>query len=113
MTSADIDLDLYLYDSLGALLAASESATSNESVIATIKPRKNYFYRVVGWQGAATEFRLESIQSVLSLDTGGSGDEAAAPGADSLTGTSTLSRLKFTINPLTKSVNMQLLTGLP
>jgi hypothetical protein len=112
VTSADIDLDLYLYDSLGALLAASETATSNESVIATIKPRKNYFYRVVGWQGAATEFRLESIQSVLSLDTEGSGGEGAAPGAGTPGGTSTLSRLKFTINPLTETVKAELLTGL-
>jgi len=114
----DVDLDLYLYDALGSLLAASESATSNETVVATIKPRKNYFYRVVGWQGAATEFRLESKQSVLSLEGGGSSNEGVSAPAGS--GTGALSNfpapsqfVRFTINPLTKTVNGQLVTKLP
>lgn len=103
---SNIDLDLYLYDSSGALLAASESATSNETVVANIKPKKNYFYRIVGWQGVATEYRLESIQTVLSLSGGGSGDGG---GAGSLTGgMKTTPLLNFTINPLTKSVNVSL-----
>lgn len=115
VTSTDVDLDLYLFDSLGSLLAASESATSNESVTAIIKPRKNYFYRVAGWQGAASEFRLESIQSVLTLNSGsGSGTAAAAggSGSNSLTSPRTVTVLRFNINPITRTINAQLVSGL-
>jgi len=116
VTSTDVDLDLYLFDSLGRLLAASESETSNESVTASIKPRKNYFYRVVGWQGAASEFRLESTQSVLALNSGsGSGAPAVSGGSGSnlLSSPATVTRLCFSINPITKTINAQLVSGLP
>jgi hypothetical protein len=112
VSSTDVDLDLYLFDSLGSLLAASESATSNESVTASIKPRKDYFYRVVGWQGAASEFRLESTQSVLALNSGnGSSAPAGDSGSSSLTSPSLLTRLRFTVNPIAKTINAQLVSG--
>jgi hypothetical protein len=105
---SNIDLDLYLFDSSGALLAASESATSNETVIANIKPRKNYVYRIVGWQGVATEFRLESTQTVVSLSAGGSGGSSAPSGPTSLVGGTRTPQLNFSINPLTKTATISL-----
>lgn len=106
--STDVDLDLYLFDSSGVLLAASETATSNETVVATIKPRKNYVYRIVGWQGAASEFRLESIQTVIALNTGGGSSAPASGGTDALTSGSGTQLLRFNINPLTKSASISL-----
>lgn len=104
MTSTrGIDLDLFLRDSAGNELSSSTSASANEVVTANIQPRTTYVYRVVGWAGAASDFRIESIQSLLVPKS------APAGGAtSSLTGITT-NLVRFTINPLSGTVMAQII----
>lgn len=94
-----VDLDLYLLDSNGNQIAASESGGTNETVAAAIEANRQYTYRVVGWAGVAQDFTLTSTQSALvpkpSPSSGGSGTPVVP----------TVTRLlQFTVNPLTQTV---------
>lgn len=100
-----VDMDLELYDSAGALLAAAATEAPTETVSAAIKPNKNYFYRVIGWAGVAQDWRIESIQSALVLKAGTSGGGGGGTLLPPPNGTLTR-LLRFTFNPLTRTVSV-------
>jgi hypothetical protein len=109
MTSqTGVDLDLELLDSAGRVLSRSATDQPNETVAAAIRPNQTYRYRVIGWAGVAQDFSIESTESLL-VPKGGAGGGSSSPGSGlapplgSLTGL-----MRFTVNPLTKTVTIQL-----
>ncbi|HKY05366.1 MAG TPA: hypothetical protein VJQ56_10775, partial [Blastocatellia bacterium] len=109
LTSAltGVDMDLELRDAAGRVIASSGTAESNETVSAAIQPNSNYTYRIIGWAGVAQDYSLESVQTLLvprAGATGGAGSGLTTPGLG------TVSNLfRFTVNPLTRTVTVQLL----
>jgi hypothetical protein len=98
-----VDLDFELYDASGVFITSSATETSNESLVANVKGKTGYFYRVIGWAGIAQDFRIESTQSALVLQSDPDGSEG---GQTSTTPTSAV--LRFTVNPITRKVLVSL-----
>jgi hypothetical protein len=99
-----VDLDLELLDTSGHILSSSTGGTAQESVAAQIRPNTQYVYRVIGWAGAASDYQIVSTQSLLTARaTGGS-----SGGTGGIGGTLT-SLVRFTVNPITRTVTVQLL----
>lgn len=92
-----VDLDFYLLDAAGNQLASGATEFADESLTAVIRPNTQYVYRVVGWAGAAQDFRITSTQTALVPKEGGSS------GSSTLTLTGLVS---YTVNPLTKTVKL-------
>ncbi|HEX8459541.1 MAG TPA: M36 family metallopeptidase [Pyrinomonadaceae bacterium] len=106
-----VDLDFELRDAAGRVLASSGTSEATEIVSADIQPNTRYIFRVIGWAGAAQDFEIASTQTLRIPQTAGA---TATTGGTSQTGstltTTTATRLvRFTVNPLTKSVSMQVL----
>jgi Zn-dependent metalloprotease len=103
-----VDLDLELRDSAGRVLSSSTSGTANETVTAAIQPNAQYIYRVIGWAGVASDFTIQSTQSLLvpRSPTGAGGTGGAAP--PPIGGGTVTNLLRFTINPLTRTVTVEL-----
>jgi hypothetical protein len=118
MTSPSLtaeDIDLYLLDSTGRVLAAGETATATENVAADIMPGRQYRYRVTGFSGQAQDFEITSKQLLATpKNSGGSTDGTSSsttttgggtPTAELNTRTVTM-LLRFTVNPLTGTVTV-------
>jgi hypothetical protein len=100
------DLDLQLLDENDNVLSSSGNFGPQEFVSGAITPGKTYRYRVVGFINGPTQVNIDSKQYF----TGGAGSSASS-GSSSLpsVGGSTLLRvLRFTVNPLTKTVSVKL-----
>lgn len=109
-SSLGVDLDLELLDSAGRVLCTSATGSANELVAAPIEPNRNYVYRVIGWAGVAQDFSIQSSQYLLvhQTSTAGTGGGATGVGAPPPDG-DLVSLVRFTVNPLTRTVSMQLL----
>ena len=103
-SSLGVDLDLFLLDSSGRVLSSSTSDTAHETVSAAIQPNQQYKYRVAGWAGVASDFQIVSTQSQLVPRAGAGAGGAGAPPPPTLT-----HLLRFTFNPLTGTVTVQLI----
>ena len=101
-----VDLDFELRDSAGRVLSTSGTASSDERVSAAIQPNTRYVYRVVGWAGAAQDYRIVSTQTLRVPKT--SGASSATGGTAAAAGTVT-NLVRFTVNPLTRSVTASVL----
>jgi hypothetical protein len=107
-----VDLDFELRDATGRVLSSSGTAESTEIVTADILPNTNYIFRVIGWAGAAQDFEIASTQTLrIPQNSAGGTTSGGTSGGSTLTGgLSTATRLvRFTVNPLTKSITMQIL----
>lgn len=103
-----IDLDFELLDSAGRVLSSSGTASAEERVTALIQPNANYIYRVIGWAGAAQDFQIASAQSLRVPRASGTTSGGATGSGGATTGL--VSHLvRFTVNPLTKSMTTQLI----
>ena len=107
-----VDLDFELRDAAGRVLSSSGTSSANEIVTADILPNTRYIFRVIGWAGAAQDFEIASTQTLRIPQTTGATSTTSA--GTSTTGstltTTTATRLvRFTVNPLTRSVSMQVL----
>lgn len=103
-----VDLDLQLLDAAGRSLSSSETGSADELVAAPIQPNTDYIYRVIGWAGVAADFNIDSTQSLLVHTSTSAGSGSGGVGGIPSTGTAT-NLLRFTINPLTNTVTVQLL----
>lgn len=107
-----IDLDFELRDAAGRVLSSSGTSSAEEIVPADILPNTHYIFRVIGWAGAAQDFEIASTQT-LRIPQNSAGSTTSGGGGSTLTGglsTATATRLvRFTVNPLTRSVSMQVL----
>jgi hypothetical protein len=109
-----VDLDFELRDAAGRVLSSSGTSSAAEIVTADIQPNTRYIFRVIGWAGAAQDFEIASTQTLRLPPTTGGTTTTTTAGGSTLSGstlnTTTASRLvRFTVNPLTKSVTMQVL----
>jgi hypothetical protein len=107
-----VDLDFELRDAAGRVLSSSGTSSATEIVTADIQPNTRYIFRVVGWAGAAQDFEIASTQTLRIPQTTGSATTAGTGGSTSgstLTTTTATRLVRFTVNPLTKSVSMQVL----
>jgi hypothetical protein len=108
-----IDLDFELRDAAGRVLSSSATSSSTEIVTADILPNTRYIFRVIGWAGAAQDFKIASTQTLRLPPTSGSSTTTASGSTTTATGstlTTTAERLvRFTVNPLTRSVSMEVL----
>jgi hypothetical protein len=108
-----VDLDFELLDSAGRVLSSSGTSSATEIVTADILPNTRYIFRVIGWAGAAQDFEIASTQTLrIPQTTGGTTTSAAGrpTTGSTLPTTTTATRLvRFTVNPLTKSVSAQVL----
>ena len=112
LTSAltGVDLDFELRDTAGRVLSSSGTAESTEIVTADILPNTPYIFRVIGWAGAAQDFQIASTQTLRLPPTAGATSASGGTTTGGTLTTTTASRLvRFTVNPLTKSVSMQVL----
>ncbi|HSK74011.1 MAG TPA: M36 family metallopeptidase [Pyrinomonadaceae bacterium] len=101
------DLDFYLLDSNGNELATSGNLDSNEEVSAIIQPGKTYIYRVVGFGNGPTPFQIVSTQ--FSSGTIGNTGSGGSSFGQATTGFTPMKIVRFTVNPLTKTVSVKLL----
>jgi hypothetical protein len=106
-----VDMDLYLLDSKGNTISSSTSGTPNENVTAAIQPNSRYTYRVVGWAGAAQDYKIVSTQSIKTpkATSGSATNTTTTAGGTSLNTSTVTSLVRFTVNPLTKTVSVQVL----
>ncbi|MDQ1611200.1 MAG: hypothetical protein QOG00_1131 [Pyrinomonadaceae bacterium] len=105
-----VDLDFELRDAAGRVLSSSGTSEATEIVTADILPNANYIFRVIGWAGVAQDFEIASTQTLRVAQTAGSTSTAGGGSTTGSTLTGTATRLvRFTVNPLTKSVTMQVL----
>ncbi|MFL6212901.1 MAG: M36 family metallopeptidase [Blastocatellia bacterium] len=101
---AGVDIDLQLLDSAGRVLSSSTGATASETVSAPINPNTQYIYRVLGSLGVAQDYQIVSTQSLLVPRAAG----GSTGGTGGLGGTVT-NLVRFTVNPITRTVTVQLL----
>jgi len=106
-SSLGLDIDLELLDSAGRVLNSSLSGSANERVAAPIEPNRNYVYRVIGSAGVAQDFSIQSTQHLVihPTSTTGTGGGVIPPPP----GGTRISLVRFTVNPLTRTVTVQLL----
>jgi hypothetical protein len=103
------DLDLELRDDQGHVLATSGNLGPNESVGGGIVPGRTYVYRVIGFATGPTQFTITSSQFIDDASApgaGGGGNSAFLPATQ---GVSATRLVRFTVNPLTRSVTARLL----
>jgi hypothetical protein len=99
------DFDLELRDDQGNVLATSGNLGPKEEVGGGIIPGRTYVYRVVGFVNAPSQFTITSSQFIDGDESSGGSSAFRSP-----TQGLTASRLvRFTINPLTRSVTARIL----
>jgi hypothetical protein len=104
-----VDLDFQLRDNQGRVLATSGNLGPRESVGGSIVPGRTYVYRVVGYANGPAQFTIKSEQFLLNADGNGQSGAASAFGAPVKGVSVPALRVRFTVNPLTKSVSTQLI----
>ncbi|MDX6386068.1 MAG: hypothetical protein QOK48_3641 [Blastocatellia bacterium] len=100
------DMDLQLLDDQDHVLSSSGNLGPKEFVSAALTAGKTYRYRVVGYVSGPTQFNISSKQyfpSGMGPDSSGtnSGSSSFLP---SIQGAKTLKLVRFSVNPLTKTV---------
>ncbi len=106
-----VDLDFDLLDANGQVLATSAGATASEHVSASVQPNATYILRVKGFANGPSTFKIVCDQLLpnnspnANAGTVTSGSGSAIGGA-----TGAVTRVvRFTVNPLTKSVTAKIL----
>jgi hypothetical protein len=110
-TTVDLDFELRTVD--GRVLANSATATANERVSASVQPNTKYILRVLGWASGPTTYKIVSDQ-LLPNNSPNANAGTITPGANTTSGTtsgtvSVTKLVRFTVNPLTKSVTFRIL----
>ncbi|HKP86519.1 MAG TPA: M36 family metallopeptidase [Blastocatellia bacterium] len=100
------DFDFELRDDQGNVLATSGNLGPKEEVGGGVIPGRTYVYRVVGFANVPSQFTITSSQFINGDGGSGGGSSAFLPSTQGVT----LTRLvRFTVNPLTRSVTARVL----
>jgi hypothetical protein len=102
------DLDLALLDDQNHVLSSSGNLGPREFVSGAITPGKTYRFRVTGFVNGPTQVVINSKQ-YFPAGLAPSGSSVASGSLPTIPGVTTVQPLQFTVNPLTKSVTVQLL----
>jgi len=108
------DMDFQLLDDQDHVLATSGNLGPKESLSGAINRGRTYRYRVVGYASGPTQF---TINSKVYYPTGqgpagaagGGGGAVSVPFLPAIRGVRATRMVRFTVNPITKSVTFQLL----
>lgn len=109
-TAVDLDLELRTVD--GTVLSDSAGATAAEKVSVSVQPNTTYILRVKGFANGPSTFNIVSDQYLPNGSPNGNAGTSAGTGGTGNNGPlgNLLTRLvRFTVNPLTKKVTLQLL----
>jgi hypothetical protein len=113
-TAVDLDFELRTTD--GVVLDSSGEIDANEHVTARVKGGLKYILRVKGFTNGPSEFRIVSDQWLTAGSPNANVPGTITPGADGSTAgtssptTAVVTRiLRFTVDPLTKTVTFKLL----
>jgi hypothetical protein len=105
-----VDLDFDLLDQSGRVLATSAGATATEHVSASVQPNTTYILRVKGFANGPSTFNIVCEQLLPNNSPNANAGTRTSGGDSTTSGTTTLTRLvRFTVNPLTKTVTAELL----
>jgi Zn-dependent metalloprotease len=108
-----VDMDFDLLDANGIVLASSAGATAAEHVASAVQPNTTYFLRVKGFANGPSTYNI-AVKQLLPNNSPNANAGTTAPGSGLPTlpvgGVARISKLvRFTVNPLTKTVTFRLL----
>jgi hypothetical protein len=108
-TAVDLDFELRTMD--GQVLMRSAGATATEFVSSAVQPNTTYVFRVLGFANGPSTFQIVSNQLLPQGSPNENGGTRTVGGSSSVSATTNvLSRLvRFTVNPLTRTVVIRLL----
>jgi len=113
-TAVDMDFELRTAD--GQVIMRSAGATPNEFVTTAVQPNTTYILRVLGFANAAATYNVAITELLPNGSPNANGGTRTTGGSTSTSGTTTNALLsgttrlvRFTVNPLTKSVTAKLL----
>jgi hypothetical protein len=107
-TAVDLDFELRTVD--GLVLASSAGATANEHVSSSVQPNARYILRVKGFANGPSTFNIISDQLLPNNSPNANAGTTSSGGGLPSVGETTITNLvRFTVNPLTKSVTAQIL----
>ncbi len=106
-----VDLDFDLLDANGQVIATSAGATAAEHVSASVTPNTTYFLRVKGFANGPSTYSIVSKQLLPNNSPNANAGTQTANGGTTSGGSITgiVRAVRFTVNPLTRSVTFQLL----
>jgi Zn-dependent metalloprotease len=111
VTSVDLDFELRTVD--GQVITRSAGATASEFVSSTVQPNTKYILRVLGFANGPTTFQIVTNQLLPNGSPNANGGTRTSGGSSTSTAsspTASVSRLvRFTVNPLTKTVTAKIL----
>jgi hypothetical protein len=105
-TTTPADLDFELRDSNDNVLSTSGNFIEAEECSGVIVPGRTYKYRVIGYGAGPTQFTIQSTQFFSDTITGGTGGGSFGQQTQGIT---TIRRVRFTVNPLTRAITAKLL----
>lgn len=103
------DLDFELLDDQDNVIGSSGNFGPREDLIAGITPGRTYRYRVIGFGSGPTEFTITSTMFFFGSGGAGGSTSSSTSFLPSTKGVTLVKLVRFTVNPLTKSVSLQLL----
>jgi hypothetical protein len=108
-TAVDLDFELRTMD--GKILMRSAGATATEFVSSAVQPNTTYVFRVLGFANGPTTFQIVSNQLLPQGSSNENGGTRTVGGSSSISATTNvLVRLvRFTVNPLTRTVSARIL----
>ena len=108
-TAVDLDFELRTLD--GHVLMRSAGATATEFVSSAVQPNTTYVFRVLGFANGPSTFQIVSNQLLPQGSPNENGGTRTVGGSSTLSATtSVLTRLvRFTVNPLTRTVSVRIL----
>lgn len=105
-----VDLDFELRTASGQVLATSGGTTAAERVSASVQPNTKYILRVKGYANGPADFKIVSQQFLPNGSPNANAGTQTTGGSSTGGGVATLTKLvRFTVNPLTRSVTAQIL----
>jgi hypothetical protein len=95
----------------GQVLMRSAGSTANEFVSSTVQPNTTYVFRVLGFANGPSPFQIVSNQLLPQGSPNENGGTRTVGGSSTVSATtSVLTRLvRFTVNPLTRTVSIRIL----
>ena len=108
-TAVDLDFELRTMD--GKVLMRSAGATATEFVSSAVQPNTTYVFRVLGFANGPSTFQIVSNQLLPEGSPNQNGGTRTVGGSSTFSATTNvLTRLvRFTVNPLTRTVSVRIL----
>lgn len=108
-TAVDMDFELRTMD--GQVLMRSAGATATEFVSSAVQPNTTYVFRILGFANGPSTYQIVSNQLLPQGSPNQNGGTRTVGGSSTVSATtSVLTRLvRFTVNPLTRTVSFRIL----